>query len=167
MRFVPSSPKRCNYFVHQSVEDDLLAKTFNEIFPSGKKATHYAIFSRSLKAMSRTLRRDVYSLRDPGISIDQVEPPGPNPLAAIWYSCLYWEDHLIDCDVRGNTINDLQNGGSLHSFLNTSYLYWLEALSLMKSLPDSIVMILKLENQLQVSNANNLRMLLEKTLLIK
>src|SRR5208282_4264037 len=85
--------------------------------------------------------------------MDQVEPPDPDPLAVARYSCLYWGDHLIDCDVRGNTINDFQNGGSVYSFLNTSYLYWLEALSLMKSLPDGIVMIIKLENWLQVSYA--------------
>jgi hypothetical protein len=36
-------------------------------------------------------------------------------------------------------------------FLRKSYLYWLEALSLMKSLPDGIVMIMKLEKWLQVS----------------
>ena len=101
--------------------------------------------------MPRTLRRDVYSLSAPGFSIDQLRQPNPDPLAAV-YSCLYWVDHLLDCD-REDTINDVKDGGSVHQFLRTSYIYWLEALSLMKSLPDGIVMIIKLENWLQVSYA--------------
>jgi hypothetical protein len=138
------------YFVHQSAKDYLFAKAFNEIFPSGKEGTHRDIFLRSLEVMSRTLRRDVYSLRAPGFSIDQLRQPTPDPLAAARYSCLYWVDHLIDCDIRGNTTNDLRDSGSVYSFLKKSYLYWLESLSLTKNLSDGIVMIMQLEN-LQVS----------------
>jgi hypothetical protein len=101
--------------------------------------------------MSKILQRDMYSLRAPGISINQVELPDPDPLAVARYSYLYWGYHLIDCDVKGNTINNLKSNDSVYSFLSTSYLYWLEALSLLKSLPDGIVMIIKLENWLQVS----------------
>jgi hypothetical protein len=106
----------------------------------------------------------VYSLRAPGLSINQVEPPDPDPLAAARYSCLYWGDHLIDSDVRA--IDDLKNSGSVCTFLNTSSLYWLEALSLMKSLPDGIVMIIKLENWLQVSYATFLEDVTRVALLI-
>lgn len=141
------------YFVHQSAKDFLLKEASDNIFPSGVRDVHYTIFSRSLQVMYGTLQRDVYSLSAPAISIDQVKQPNPDPLAAAQYSCLYWGDHLIDCDVGGNTINDLKDGGSVYKFLRTSYLYWLEALSLMKSLSDGIVMIMKLENWLQVSYA--------------
>lgn len=103
--------------------------------------------------MSGTLRRDVYSLSAPAISIDRVKQPDPDPLASARYSCLYWGDHLIYCDAGRNKINDLKDGGSVYSFLSTSYLYWLKALSLMKSLPDGIITIMKLENWLQVSYA--------------
>jgi len=139
------------YFVHQSAKDFLLKNASDNIFPSGVRDIHYTIFLRSLQVMAGTLRRDVYGLSTPAISIDQVKQPDPDPLAAARYSCLYWVDHLLDCD-REDTINDLKDGGSVYQFLSTSYIYWLEALSLMKSLPDSIVMILKLENQLQVSH---------------
>jgi hypothetical protein len=64
------------YFIHQSAKDYLLAKAFNEIFPSGKKGTHFNIFLRSVEVMSRTLQHNVYSLSTPGFSIDQVKPPG-------------------------------------------------------------------------------------------
>ena len=96
------------YTVHQSAQDFL--STSRYIFPSGIEDVHYTTFSRSLEVMSQTLRRDIYSLRAPGISIDQVEAPNPDPLAAAGYSCLYWADHLFDCDIIGNEINDLKDG---------------------------------------------------------
>jgi hypothetical protein len=140
------------YFIHQSAKDFLLEKAFDRVFPSGKAEVNYTMFSRSREAISRTLRRDIYGLHAPGFPIEKVEPPVPDPLAAAQYSCLYWVDHLLDCD-REDTTNDIKDGGLVHQLLKTSYIYWLEALSLMKSLPDGIVMIIKLENWLQVSSA--------------
>lgn len=139
------------YFIHQSAKDFLLKEASNDIFPSGIDVIHHAIFSRSLQVMSRTLRRDIYSLGAPGISIDQVKRPYPDPLAVLRYSCLYWVDHLLDYNTRGNSNNDLKDGGSVYNFLCQRYLYWFEALSLMRSLSIGVVMIRKLENWLQVS----------------
>jgi hypothetical protein len=130
----------------------LLGKAFNRIFPSSKAEVNYTMFSRSREVMSSTLRRDIYRLHAPGFLIDKVEPPVPDPLAAVQYSCVHWVDHLLDCD-REDTTNDLKDGGSVHQFLRTSYIYWPEALSLTKNLPDGIVMIMKLENWLKVSYA--------------
>ena len=143
----------------------MLERAFNRIFPSGKADVVYTMFSRSLEVMFKTFRRDMYGLHAPGFPIEKVEPPIPDPLAVAQYSCLYWVDHLLDCD-RGYTTNDLKDGGSVHQFLTTSYIFWLEAHSLMKSLPDGIEMIMKLENRIKVSHNVILRIPLEKTLLI-
>ncbi|KAL5318786.1 hypothetical protein ACEPPN_013853 [Leptodophora sp. 'Broadleaf-Isolate-01'] len=117
------------YFVHQSAKDFLLQEnTSRELFPSGAEEVHRTIFSRSLQVMSKTLRRDVYSLRAAGISIDQVKPPDSDPLAVARYSCLYWVDHLLEYNTGGNN-HDLEDGGLVEKFLYQSYLYWLEALS--------------------------------------
>ncbi|RFU32165.1 hypothetical protein B7463_g4157, partial [Scytalidium lignicola] len=148
------------YFVHQSAKDFLFKEAFDQIFPSGKEVIHYDIFLRSLKVMSRTLRRDIYNLKLPGFSIDQIKQPDPDPLAAAQYSCLYWVDHLIDCDMKGNSINDLKDGGLVHNFLRKNYLYWLEALSLIRSLPHCIIMIMKLENLRAVESPD---LLIEQT----
>ncbi|PQE03465.1 Vegetative incompatibility HET-E-1 protein [Rutstroemia sp. NJR-2017a BBW] len=107
-------------------------------------------------AMSRILRRDVYNLRAPGISIDQVKQPNPDPLAAVRYSCLYWIDHLLDSNTRGNSNDDLKDSGSVHKFLCQSFLYWFEALSLMRSLANGVVMIIKLEDWVQANESPNL-----------
>lgn len=140
------------HFVHQSAKDFLLQEnTSQELLRSGISEVHHTIFSRSLQVMSMALRRDVYSLRAPGIMIEQVKQPDPDPLAAARYSCLYWVDHLLGCMDKGNTTNHLKDGGLVHNFLSQSFLYWLEALSLMRSFSDGIIMIKKLENWLQVS----------------
>jgi hypothetical protein len=142
--------ERTIYFVHRSAKDFLLKEASNNVFPSTIQDINHTIFSRSLQVMSRTLQRDVYNLGTPGFSIDEVQQPDPDPLAAARYSCLYWIDHLLNCETRENTSSDLKDGGSVDKFLSQSYLYWLEALSLMRSLSSGVVMIGKLENWLKV-----------------
>ncbi|KIW32636.1 uncharacterized protein PV07_04166 [Cladophialophora immunda] len=135
------------YFVHQSAKDYLLEKASAEIFSHGMKEMHQHIFSRSLRVMSRMLRRDVYDLGRPGYPIEHVQRRNPDPLAACRYSCLYWVDHLwewespecTDCNV------DLQDGGSVDLFVKEKYLYWLEALSLCKSMSKGVLSVEKLE----------------------
>lgn len=139
------------FFVHQSAKDFLLEKASNDIFPAGKEDINHVIFSRSLQVMSSLLLPDMYRLGAPGISIDQVKLPEPDPLAAARYSCLYWVNHLLNCDADGIAYDDLIDDGLVYKFLRQSYLYWLEALSLLRSLSSGIVMIRKLENWLEVS----------------
>ncbi|PQE19017.1 hypothetical protein CJF31_00011382 [Rutstroemia sp. NJR-2017a BVV2] len=143
-------------FVHQSAKDFLIEKASKGIFLSTIENVHSSIFSRSLQAMSCTLRCDIYNLRAPGISIDQVKPPFPDPLARLHYSCLYWVTHLLECNAREITYNNLNNNGPVHKFLCQSFLYWLEALSLMRSLSNGVLMIRKLENWIQANNSLDL-----------
>ncbi|OCL04248.1 beta transducin-like protein HET-E2C*40 [Glonium stellatum] len=126
-------------FVHQSAKDFLVEKAPNEIYPSGIEYVHLDIFSRSLQVMSKKLRRDVYGLGAPGFPIDQVKQPDSDPLSPARYSCIYWINHLLDCNPTKNATNDLQDGGSVDKFLRQSYLYWLEALSLYRSMSEGVV----------------------------
>ena len=140
------------YFVHQSAKDFLVTKSFNDIFPSGKEKVQYEIFSRSLQVMFKTLRRDMYSLGALGYPAEQVRQPDPDPLAASRYSCIYWIDHICDWNSNSSAALsvDLQDGGVVHEFMRKKYLYWLEALSLCKSMSKVIVSIEKLETLIQV-----------------
>ncbi|PVH94224.1 HET-domain-containing protein [Periconia macrospinosa] len=140
------------YFVHQSAKDFLCTKAASVIFPSGTKEIHRAIFSRSLQVMSKTLRRDMYGLRTLGYPADQVEPPDPDPLAASRYSCIYWIDHLSDWNDGCSAHNrvPLQDQGPVDNFLRMKYLYWLEALSLCKSMPKGVISMAKLETLMKV-----------------
>jgi hypothetical protein len=140
------------YFVHQSAKDYLLAQAFDEIFPSGKEDAHYAIFSRSLQVMSRTLRRDIYNLRAPGYPIEKVKQPHPDPLAASCYSCIYWVNHLCAWNPNSRAEHgvDLRDSGAVEIFVREKFLYWLEALSLCRGISDGVVSMTKLEALLQV-----------------
>ena len=140
------------YFVHQSAKDYLLTKAFNKIFPSGKEEAHYIIFSRSLWVMSRTLRRDIYSLHALGYPTKQVTQPDPDPLAVSRYSCIYWVNHLCDWSLNfsANHKANLEDGGAVDSFIRKKYLYWLEALSLYKRMSEGIVSMAKLEALIHV-----------------
>ncbi|KAJ6196293.1 WD40-repeat-containing domain protein [Bipolaris maydis] len=146
------------HFVHQSAKDFLLAKATQEIFPAGQEAVHQAIFARSLQVMSTTLQRDMYRLRAIGTLIEDVKKPKPDPLAAISYSCIYWIDHLCESKPIASTpdAEHLRDGGLVDQFLKKTFLYWLESLSLCKSMSYGVVSMNKLHMLAQVWETTSL-----------
>ncbi|KAL5600733.1 hypothetical protein FOVSG1_006763 [Fusarium oxysporum f. sp. vasinfectum] len=138
------------YLIHQSVKDFLASKGSNTVFQHGFAATHHKVFLKSIEIMSETLRRDMYILHHPGISIDDVRHPEPDPLALARYPCINWVDHLRDAMAHRTSIpiNDLQGDGTVYQFLSKKYLYWLEALSLLRGMPKGVVAMSKLETML-------------------
>ncbi|RSL40077.1 hypothetical protein CEP54_016197 [Fusarium duplospermum] len=145
------------YFVHQSAKDFLVNKASDQVLPSGAAHQHHVIFSKSLEALSETLERDVYALGVPGFPTDQVSPPDPDPLASIGYSCVFWVDHL-DASEPGVKMSDrdLQDAGIIYEFLRRKYLYWLESLSLLRSLPEGVMAVQKLEALVKTKEARQL-----------
>ncbi|KAK1837497.1 hypothetical protein CCHR01_19881, partial [Colletotrichum chrysophilum] len=141
------------YFVHQSAKDFLMNKAyaaFDQILPSGIAHQHHAIFSRSLDVLSRMLRRDIYELRNPGSSIEDILPPNPDPLASLKYSSAHWVDHLEHSNPADSpTCVDLRNNASVHTFLKCHYLHWLEAQSLLKGMPQAVLAMQKLQSLVQ------------------
>ncbi|KAH8803579.1 hypothetical protein F5884DRAFT_682177, partial [Xylogone sp. PMI_703] len=135
------------YFMHQSAKDYMISNKADKIFLTGKAAIHYAIFSRSLHAISQTLHRDIYKLRSLGYPIERVKQPDPDPLAMIRYSCIHWVDHLYHSDVDKSKEYryDLQEGGAVDNFLRRKYLYWIEALSLLQNMSYGVHAMIKLE----------------------
>jgi hypothetical protein len=140
------------YFVHQSAQDFLLEKASDGVFPDGIKATHQVIFFRSLAILSKTLQRDMYGLEAPGLSVDDIEPLTSGPLAASRYQCIYWIDHL--CGSRSqsgaSSAGDVQVMADVREFVEKKYLYWLEALSLCKSMAKGVTSITRLWLLVQV-----------------
>lgn len=110
--------------MHQSAKDFLFEKASHEVFPNGVEEIHRAIFSTSLAHLSRTLHRDMYSLKAPGSAVKNVKPPHPDPLAASRYPCIYWIDHLHDSKPKfsENSNADFQMR-AVYNFLREKYLY--------------------------------------------
>ncbi|KAF2628865.1 hypothetical protein BU25DRAFT_338913, partial [Macroventuria anomochaeta] len=134
------------YFMHQSAQDFLFAKEFDEVFPHGIEAVHKAMFVRSLAILSKTLYRDMYCLEALGTHIDNVQPPRPDSLAASRYPCVYWIDHLCHSkhESQANGVGDPQFMVISNEFLETKYLSWLERLSLCKGMGKGMVSMEKL-----------------------
>jgi hypothetical protein len=140
------------YFVHQSAKDFLFAKASSTVFPDRTERFHRDIFATSLTILHKTLRRDVYNLQALGRPVEDVKPPIQDPLAVSRYPCVYWIDHL--CDSRPQTAvhssNILEDANIIETFIRQNYLYWLEALSLCKSLEKGVVSIARLWSLVQV-----------------
>lgn len=134
------------YFIHQSAKDFLLEKAPNQILTLGIEHQHHTIFSRSLNQLSKILHHDIYSLNLPGVSIKHVSSPNPDPLAPIRYSCIYWIDHLI----ASEHTRELSHGkmprseDMINTFFERKYLYWLEALSLLRCMSEGVLAMQKL-----------------------
>src|SRR5579859_545216 len=96
------------------------------------------------------LHKDMYNLRHPGISIDEVKPLDPDPLAQVRYACVHWIDHL--CEIASSSYDQigLYDNRKIHKFLKEHFLHWMEALSLTRSMSTGVVMIRKLEDLLAV-----------------
>ncbi|PYI33509.1 hypothetical protein BP00DRAFT_392206 [Aspergillus indologenus CBS 114.80] len=128
------------YFVHQSAKDFLL--TSKLIIPAGVEIEHGRIFSRCIKEMNQTLRRNIYNIQNPGCRVEDICRPTPDPLARARYCCTYWIDHLLEADPRKTV--DLSPDGPIQLFLEQKLLYWLEALSILGQFTGGIGAILVL-----------------------
>ncbi|EMD95295.1 hypothetical protein COCC4DRAFT_150426 [Bipolaris maydis ATCC 48331] len=140
------------YFVHQSAKDFLVTNASDKVFPDGIEHVHQDIFAKSLAVLHKTLRRDIYNLQAPGYPIQDIKPPVPNPLDPLFYSCVYWVDHF--CDSKHKTLSHSattqENTKAIDTFLRQRYLYWLEALSLYRSMAKGVVSMTRLWDLVQV-----------------
>jgi hypothetical protein len=144
------------FLVHQSAKDYLSSKMGGTVLPS-QSEIHHTLYARSLELMSGTLKRDIYGLIEPGFLIHDFQAPVHDPLAPVHYSCTYWVDHLYDSVLGKSSMNDgsvqaLLQERNLNDFLSRKFLYWLEALSLCKSMSKGVVSMAKLEDLIHVTS---------------
>ncbi|KAF2820786.1 HET-domain-containing protein [Ophiobolus disseminans] len=140
------------YFVHQSAKDFLVTKASNEVFLNGPECVHRDIFAKSLTLLQKTLRRDMYNLLAPGYPAQKVKLPLLDPLAVSRYPCVYWIDHLCNSRLESAASNAnklLEEATIVNTFLKQRYLYWLEALSLCRSIAKGVVSMTKLWDLVQ------------------
>lgn len=136
------------YFVHQSAKDFVLKNALDEIFPSGAAEVHYNVYSKSIEGMS-SLKRDIFNLQDPAVSMTVIKIPEEDLLKRLRYSCVYFIDHLLAVDKCFEKVGSCDEE-KVRKFFEKHFLHWLEALSLMGNIGDGIRAISKLLIQLQV-----------------
>ncbi|KAI1103269.1 hypothetical protein F4804DRAFT_235568 [Jackrogersella minutella] len=121
---------------HTSFRDFLLQRAANEFWVDEKKY-HEKLMDRCLQVMNEHLKRDICDLRAPAMPRSEVSPEKIEKClpAHVRYACLYWVNHLSQSESR------IQDGGPVHLFLKHHFLHWLEALSLMEKISESILII--------------------------
>jgi hypothetical protein len=94
----------------------------------------------------------MYRLEEPGYPIESAKLSEADPLAMLHYPCIYWLDHLCDSkrESLGNSVGYRQVADLVDDFLRKKYLYWLEGLSLCRSVAKGVVSIEKLWSLVQV-----------------
>ena len=136
--------------VHLSLKDYLLdipSLSFSVkcTFGIQEEKAHKDVYMMCLELM-QTLEKDKCKLRLPGALASEAKSKVEEYLPSIvQYACCYWVDHLKRSDI------ELSDNDDVHSFLKEHFLHWLEALSLMGRMSDSVSMVTVLQSIVTVS----------------
>jgi hypothetical protein len=146
---VPSDPKAPIGLLHLSFREFLVNpdNRDNEFWVDEKEA-HEKLASRCLQLLSNDLRKDICRLKMPGTlrkDIDKRTIDGCL-LPEVQYACFYWIYHLKESKSK------IQDGDQAHQFLKRHFLHWLEALSIISRISESIRLIDDLQCIIGVSH---------------
>ena len=148
---IPSDPNAPVKLLHLSFRDFLVDPDKREKNPFwvDERKTHETLAAKCLKLLSEGnhLTQDICRLQMPGKrredvdkrTIDRCLPP------EFQYACLYWIYHLKESEGK------VQDGDQADQFLRRHFLHWLEALSLMGKMSESIALIGMLQAVVAVS----------------
>uniref|UniRef100_A0A0B7K5Q0 Mitochondrial division protein 1 n=1 Tax=Bionectria ochroleuca TaxID=29856 RepID=A0A0B7K5Q0_BIOOC len=138
---VPASSEEPVRLFHLSFRDFLLDqdKRDNHAFWIDERDSHRTLGRNCLTLMNK-LKEDICDLRFPGTRAKNVSPGKLSTFLPphLQYACLYWVYHISEAELHGEDI------GSIHDFLKSHFLHWIEALSLMGQGLESIRLVNKL-----------------------
>jgi hypothetical protein len=146
---IPSNPDSPIRLLHLSFCEFLLDpyKRGKSPFWVDEKRRHEAIATRCIELMSGRLDENICHLEFPGKSradIDHKRVEKYLP-ADVRYACRYWVHHLVEAR------RPIRDQDAVHTFLREHFLHWLEALSLIGRISDSIAAIGNLHSTIAVS----------------
>jgi hypothetical protein len=141
---VPDDPRLPIRPHHASVRDSLLdnQRCTDKRFWVDRRHAHTHVAQQCLLLLGEELRRDMCGLNHPGVLLKDI----PQDLrdacvpSQLLYACLYWVRHVEHSE------NAQALETPIHKFLKKNFLHWLEALSLVGMLADSVEMITTLES---------------------
>ncbi|ATZ48865.1 hypothetical protein BCIN_04g00830 [Botrytis cinerea B05.10] len=143
--------------IHQSAKDYLKKRFETKIGDGADLQGHMDIYERSIIVMSKILKRDIYELRNYGIIPKDSRSPSINPLMSIRYFCIHWIDHL--CDANDQSLDfrkRLAEDSIAYEFITNHFLHWLESLSLLGEISESVQSIRKILEKLQQDSSPKL-----------
>lgn len=125
-----TTQERTVYFVHQTAQD-FLTKS-NRVLTNGIPHQHSHTFERSLDVL-RGLKKNIYDLENPGLLVEEIARPRPDPLAGLEYPCVFWVDHLQEVQDWHTRTED-----KIEAFIKGQLLSWLEAASLLDKMTEAV-----------------------------
>jgi hypothetical protein len=129
---------------HPSFRDFLLddKRCLDQRFWVEEMKAHRALAKSCLRLMSDNLKNDICDLQVPGILASEVGGSRVEQCLSVdlQYACRYWVQHLQ----RSKAL--LSDNGQAHKFLREHLLHWLEALSLIGKISDSVKMVTDLRS---------------------
>ncbi|RKK90938.1 hypothetical protein BFJ68_g16338, partial [Fusarium oxysporum] len=125
-----------------------------------EKLAHRRLAKHCLRIMRRTcngLRKNICSLSFPGMYRSAVDgrllaeriPP------ELQYACMYWVHHQTRVDLEPNDMDDI------YDFLKTHFLHWLEVLSLIGRVAESVGLIEELQGIVDAEKSAQVAMFLD------
>jgi hypothetical protein len=139
--------------LHLSFRDFLINRDKHKTDPFwvDEKETHKRLAIRCLQLLMNNdyLKKDICDLQTPGVARSDIERRKIKERlpSEAQYACLYWVYHLKESDER---IGDRDQA---HEFLEVHFLHWLEALSLIGRISESIGFIDELQRIVDVNHS--------------
>lgn len=128
---------------HLSLRDFLLDPRTSEkcSFWVDKTKTHRMITIKCLGRMSECLQQNICSLENPGTQRTEIDSRIITQclLPDVQYACRFWAYHLKESQTC------ISNNNLVHIFLQDHFLHWLESLSLLERIAESINLIQTLQ----------------------
>jgi hypothetical protein len=137
---IPTNEDAPVRLLHLSFRDFLLdpQKRGKSPFWVDERKTHERIASKCLEVMSRPrcLKENLCSLQGPGTLRTEVDKRVIDERlpSHVQYACRYWVHHLEQSKGR------IHDGDQVHLFLQQHLLHWLEAMSLIQKISESIIL---------------------------
>ena len=136
---IPKNNDATIQIFHLSFRDFLLNKERCKVrgFGVSEEKTHVYLADCCLSLMSAILKKNICDVQEPGALSSELRPSKVNEClpAQVQYACQYWVYHIKE----GRDI--ICDNHQAYSFLVSHFLHWLEALSLIGKLSESIGMI--------------------------
>lgn len=148
---VPEDESKPIRLLHPSFRDFLLdpVRCQTEMFSIDDKEIHGRLFHDCLLLMKNHLKRNMCKLDHPGIRAYDMHKADVDSFIprSVQYACRYWLYHLQQNGFKFSADACL----GLEEFFNTSFLYWLETLSVLRRFSEAVAMIRLLDTRLSPS----------------
>ncbi|UPK93849.1 hypothetical protein LCI18_004784 [Fusarium solani-melongenae] len=155
----PHSPVRV---LHLSFRDFLVDHTRQDVNPFwvDEAESHRVLAHRCLRTLNASLRENICQLKHPGVLQTNIDPETVNRSLPphVQYACLHWIDHMEQTHV------DSATGDYIIDFLEIHLLHWLEALSLIGKVFESVEMMERLSRVTQNTGCSRLSKFLDDSI---